>query len=111
MGVGVRGSGGVDAVAQASVTRRISCALSWAPPAVHRLGVEKSPVYDTAGSAKMISEGNLQGCASIASDLAAAAWGMEVLERNIEDDDANFTRFLLLSRQVCVTSEWCDGAS
>lgn len=38
-------------------------------------------------------------CAAIASDLAAEHYGMEVLEKNIEDDDSNFTRFLLLSRQ------------
>lgn len=56
--------------------------------------------YDTAGSAKMIAEQGLKGCAAIASDLAAEAWGMEVLARNIEDDDVNFTRFLLLARQV-----------
>lgn len=73
------------------------------PPKIYlrvRLGVEKTPTYDTAGSAKMISEGKLKDCAAIASDLAAEAYGMDVLARNIEDDDANFTRFLLLGRQV-----------
>ena len=64
------------------------------------MGVEKVATYDTAGSAKMISEGHLEGCGAIASDLAAEAWGMEVIASNIEDDSANFTRFLLLGRQV-----------
>ncbi|CAN0510055.1 unnamed protein product, partial [Discosporangium mesarthrocarpum] len=63
------------------------------------MGVEKVPTYDTAGSAKMISEGSLKGCAAIASDIASKAWGMEVLASNIEDDDVNFTRFLLLAPQ------------
>lgn len=67
------------------------------------LDVEKVPSYDTAGSAKIISEGKMKGCAAIASDLAAEAWGMEVLASNIEDDHVNFTRFLLLARQVHVT--------
>jgi len=37
--------------------------------------------------------------AAIASELAAQHFGLDVLEKNIEDDDSNFTRFLLLSRQ------------
>lgn len=38
-------------------------------------------------------------CAAIASELAGSTYGLEVLDTNIEDDDSNFTRFLLLSRQ------------
>jgi len=33
-----------------------------------------------------------------ASDLAGVTYGLEVLDVNIEDDENNFTRFLLLSR-------------
>lgn len=62
-------------------------------------GIEKESTYDTAGSAKMIKEKNLTDCAAIASDLAGSTYGLEVLDSNIEDDDNNFTRFLLLSRQ------------
>ena len=69
-------------------------------PSQFSLGVEKVATYDTAGSAKMISEGKMQGCGAIASDLAAEAWGMDVIASNIEDDTVNFTRFLLLGRQV-----------
>ncbi|GMH98812.1 hypothetical protein TrST_g13127 [Triparma strigata] len=64
------------------------------------------PTYDTAGSAKMLKEDkNLpEGCtkentAAIASDLAASTYGMDCRCSNIEDDDSNFTRFLLLSRK------------
>mmetsp|Transcript_20144 Transcript_20144/g.29768 ORF Transcript_20144/g.29768 Transcript_20144/m.29768 type:complete len:687 (+) Transcript_20144:16-2076(+) len=60
--------------------------------------VESIPSYDTAGSAKNIAENNLEGCAAIASELAAETYGLEILEHNIEDDHANFTRFILLSR-------------
>lgn len=62
-------------------------------------GIAKESTYDTAGSAKMIMEKNLTDCAAIASDLAGSTYGLEVLDSNIEDDDNNFTRFLLLSRQ------------
>ena len=61
-------------------------------------GVLQEPTYDTAGSAKMIKEKNLVDCAAIASDLAGKTYGLEVLDTNIEDDENNFTRFLLLSR-------------
>lgn len=62
--------------------------------------MEKVSTYDTAGSAKMIADGKMEDCAAIASDLAAETYGMEVLASNIEDDDVNFTRFLLLARMV-----------
>ena len=60
------------------------------------LGVVKESTYDTAGSAKMIKEEGLKDCAAIASDLAAETFGLEILDRNIEDHDNNFTRFILL---------------
>ncbi|CAM9672850.1 unnamed protein product, partial [Phaeothamnion confervicola] len=47
----------------------------------------------------MIRDKGLRDCAAVASDLAAKTFGLEVLARNIEDDDVNFTRFLLLSRE------------
>lgn len=56
------------------------------------------PEYDTAGSAKMIADGNMQDCAAIASDLAGSTYGLDVIDANIEDHDNNFTRFLLLGR-------------
>lgn len=52
---------------------------------------------DTAGSAKMISEGMLRGHAAICSKFAAPLYGMKVLEEEIETNKHNFTRFLVLS--------------
>ena len=62
-------------------------------------GVDQEAQYDTAGSAKIIKERNLRDCAAIASELAGTTYGLEVLAKNIEDDDNNFTKFFLLSRQ------------
>ena len=73
--------------------------------------MEKVGTYDTAGSAKMIAEGKMEGCAAIASDLAAKTYGMEVLASNIEDDDVNFTRFLLLARMVSLLQFSLDATS
>lgn len=60
------------------------------------LGVEGEQAYDTAGSAKLIADGNLKGVAAICSELAAGHYGLDILEKGIEDDSNNFTRFLLL---------------
>ncbi|HZS07818.1 MAG TPA: prephenate dehydratase [Blastocatellia bacterium] len=53
--------------------------------------------YDTAGSVKMIMESREAGAAAIASAAAAEVYGAQLLVAEIEDDQQNFTRFLLLS--------------
>mmetsp|Transcript_37014 Transcript_37014/g.115227 ORF Transcript_37014/g.115227 Transcript_37014/m.115227 type:complete len:501 (+) Transcript_37014:345-1847(+) len=63
---------------------------------IRDLGVAREAVYDTAGGAKMVAEGKLEGVGAICSVIAAAYYGLEVLEQGIEDDANNFTRFLLL---------------
>jgi prephenate dehydratase len=62
---------------------------------------EMTPVaaYDTAGSVKMIMESREAGAAAIASVAAAEVYGARILVPGIEDDQANFTRFLLLARE------------
>jgi len=54
---------------------------------------------DTAGSVAMIAEIGDPTKAAIASAEAAAAYGMKVLQRSIETNHQNFTRFAVLSRQ------------
>ena len=61
--------------------------------------------YDTAGSVKMIMESREDGAAAIASAAAAEVYGAQILVPGIEDDQANFTRFLLLARE-----DACAGA-
>lgn len=79
------------------------------------LGIKPIPMYDTAGSVKLLKENSLTkdgvtperqlpdkcnpgNTAAIASDLAGETYGLTCLEKGIEDDDSNFTRFLLLGR-------------
>ncbi|PWU19935.1 MAG: prephenate dehydratase [Bdellovibrio sp.] len=52
---------------------------------------------DTAESAKEISEKKIPGHAAIAGPLAAEVYGLEVLERGIESEKQNYTRFLVVS--------------
>jgi prephenate dehydratase len=60
-------------------------------------GIKVEQVYDTAGAVKQLSETRNQTTAAIASRRAAEIYGMHILVEGIEDDEANFTRFLVLS--------------
>ena len=53
---------------------------------------------DTAGAAREIADGGDPSCAAIATKLAGEIYGLKVLRDNIEDEDHNTTRFLVLSR-------------
>lgn len=66
---------------------------------IHRRGLEDRPFYNTAGAAKMLSEVRPKGSAVIASKLCADIYDLELLEENIEDNSANFTRFALIARE------------
>jgi prephenate dehydratase len=59
--------------------------------------VTTEPKYNTAASVKMISESSDHTIAAIASKRAAEVYGMEVIAEDIEDNPANFTRFLALA--------------
>ena len=52
---------------------------------------------DTAGSAEMISQNQMQGHAAICHSTAAQLYGMKVLQDSIEDNKHNYTRFLVMS--------------
>ncbi|PKN89860.1 MAG: bifunctional chorismate mutase/prephenate dehydratase, partial [Chloroflexi bacterium HGW-Chloroflexi-7] len=62
-------------------------------------GVKVEQVYDTAGAVKQLAETRNQTTAAIASRRAAELYGMSILMEGIEDDEANFTRFLVLSTE------------
>lgn len=57
---------------------------------------------DTAGAARLVAEQAERSMAAIAPALAAELYGLEILERDIEDSDTNVTRFVILSRQSAI---------
>ncbi len=60
----------------------------------HLKRIEK---FDTAGSAKEIAEHNLLGHAAVCGEFAANLYGLNILEKSIETNKRNFTRFLILA--------------
>lgn len=74
-------------------------ALAQCAHTIASMGAVARAEYDTAGSAKMLADNQWKDTAAVASDLAAEYYGLQVLERNVEDDESNFTRFLLLSKK------------
>ncbi len=66
---------------------------------IHSLGLTPIVGADTAGSARQIAEAKDPARAAIASRLAAEIYGLHILAEDIEDDDRNVTRFLVISRR------------
>ena len=55
---------------------------------------------DTAGSAKDLANSKDKSIAAIASALSAKIYGLKILEKNIEDETGNVTRFLVMGKNV-----------
>ena len=55
---------------------------------------------DTAGSAKFISEMKDKSKSAIASSLSAEIYNLEILKKDIQDNKENFTRFLLMGKDI-----------
>ena len=55
---------------------------------------------DTAGSARMVAEAKDMTSAALAPHLAASLYGLDILAENVEDEEHNTTRFVVLSRDA-----------
>ena len=55
---------------------------------------------DTAGSAKDLANNKDKSIAAIASELAAKIYDLKILQKNIEDEKGNVTRFLIMGKNV-----------
>lgn len=55
---------------------------------------------DTAGAARQIAEAASPEAAALAPRLAAQLYGLDILAEDVEDEDHNTTRFIILSREA-----------
>lgn len=75
-------------------------ALAQCEESLKSLNLELTPEADTAGSARLISENRMFDAAAIASKHAAAVYGLHILAEDLEDNPANYTRFLVVSKKA-----------
>jgi prephenate dehydratase len=64
---------------------------------IRKLDLQSIVAADTAGAAREIASAKDPSAAAIATTLAAEIYGLEILKANIEDDEHNTTRFIVLS--------------
>lgn len=74
-------------------------ALAQCDDHIKALKAKTVAMYDTAGAAKQLSEGDSQDMAVISSELAAELYGLNILQSHFNDREGNTTRFLVFARQ------------
>ena len=62
-------------------------------------GIEGVVSPDNARAAREVAEKGDKADAALASELAAEVYGLDILAGNIEDNDHNTTRFLVMARE------------
>lgn len=63
-------------------------------------GVEAIPCENTAMAAKAVAESNEEGVAALSSIECAELYGLDVLENSVQNREDNYTRFILISKQL-----------
>ncbi len=71
---------------------------------LHRNKFEQLATSDTAGSVKYLVQ---EDCAIVASERAAKIHGLKILQKNIQDDRNNTTRFIIIARHKSEKKENC----
>ncbi len=74
-------------------------ALSQCRAYLRRQGFEREVVADTAGAAQSLLELGDLGVGAIAPELAADIYGLEILDRDINDTTDNTTRFVVMAAE------------
>ncbi|MGD9958668.1 prephenate dehydratase [Nocardioides sp.] len=75
-------------------------ALGQCRGAIRELGLKPVVAGDTAGAAREVAESGDPTQAAIAPPLSAEIYGLEILREEVEDEDTNTTRFVVLSREL-----------
>jgi len=71
--------------------------------------IKMVPSYDTAGAAQAVASGDRTDRAAIASALCAEIYDMEILERDIQTNSSNTTRFFVIAKKENVPVDHKTG--
>lgn len=71
-------------------------------------GWEPMVAGDTAGAAKLVSQAADPSMAALAPELAADMYGLDIIERDVEDHANNVTRFVVLSKAPFIPARRSD---
>ena len=74
-------------------------ALAQCAATLRALGLESEPAGNTAVAAKMVADAEDTTLAALASEAAAAIYGLAILRRDVHDDPDNATTFCVLGRK------------
>ena len=69
-------------------------ALAQCRRVIAELRLEETPVFDTAGAARLVAQGADPAGAALASRAAAERWGLRVLRADVQDEMHNRTTFV-----------------
>jgi len=61
--------------------------------------------FDTAGAAKNIAKNKLTNVASIGNERTAELYGLNIIEKSIETNKRNYTRFFILAKHAIPTDD------
>ena len=75
-------------------------ALSQSSIFVKKHNLNEQVRADTAGSAKYVSESRDISKAAIASNLSADIYNLDIIEKDIQDNKENYTRFLIMGKDI-----------
>lgn len=79
------------------ILRSHAMALGQCREVARRRGLVAETAGDTAGAARRLAESGEQHVAVLAPELAAELYGLEIIERDVEDEHYNTTRFLTMA--------------
>ena len=58
------------------------------------------PYYNTAISAKMVADTNSKSIAAVASEKAAKLYNLDIIKKNINYNNSNYTRFIIIGKEL-----------
>lgn len=77
---------------------------------IRRMGFHALPSYDTAGSLRDLKASRSRNTAVIAGENAAPVYGMQILDREIQDHHNNYTRFIIVERECQICTGRCKSS-